>query len=420
MALGTTTVSVLGDLLKRVYTPGIQNQLNEKTFLRNMFPKTSDVALGSNFQFYFALKSARNHGIKWIPEGGQLPTAASMTHKQGTASIAYLYGALEFTAQAMKAMKTSEATFLDGLNEAVVDLATTMQLEQERMLLGDGSGVLCQINEPGYTMLTTVPAGTAINVDEPGARVLERGMIVALYSAKSGGTLVSPFDNTNLLDYAIIDEVDYVNNQIKFAVDVNVQDNYYLFRHGSYNIGMLGIKGILDHSLVGTLHGINRTSGNDEWFRSNIRNAGGARLSLLGIEEWLEDAFRNGGGEIDFFLTSYEQRRLYASLFLGDRRYAPTDKLVNGMTFTSFLSGDKEIPILVHRFWDADKFVGLDKKVFQFVDLGLDWVIADEDQGDVLKLKSGYHIYQAYLYDWCQLICKAPNHNIYVYGLATS
>jgi len=137
------------------------------------------------------------------------------------------------------------------------------------------------------------------------------------------------------------------------------------------------------------------------------------------MQEFVEQGNIEGGGECSLIVTSYELRRKYGGIFLSDRRYGMSDRLSNGYTEVAYQSGSREIPILVSRFNHKDRMHFLDKNSFKIIHSGgYDWLSADDDGNDILKLVPKKHEYEATLYWWGNLINKAPNRNTMVTNLA--
>lgn len=413
--MAVSDLSAISELLKRYYLPGIIDQLNNSRTLYGLLEKSTDEVAGDSLQSRFAVKYRRNQGMEWIGESGDLPDAGNIGYLQGVVTLKFLYAALHLSAQAMYASRKSESAFATLLDESIYDLVQGVEVELERVLFGDGSGVLAQFNHA----TAIYGAGTAIGIDNPGSRTLERGMFLEAFQTRVGAGQISPFDTTNNRIFATVSQVDRRLNQVKFETAADVRDNYFLARKGSLGKVMMGIKGIHDFSVVPVLHSIDRSAGQNEWFRSTLVNANGNALTLEDMQGYVESGFLEGAGQTDCIITSFELRKKYMNLFVSDRRYAPTDKLVNGMTETVYMSGDRDIPIIASRFCDSDHMYFLDKDTFKVVTAGgLDWITADDDRGDVLFREPGKHEYRAYLYFWGDLICKAPNRNTLVTGLA--
>lgn len=418
--MAQNTVTALSNFLKTRYFEGIMDQLAKTIVLYSLFQRGKEDIEGKSLQATFALKDRGNQGIGWRNESGVLPSAGAATYKNGVIALKYLYAAVDFTAQALHAAKSSAGAFANLLQEAMMDLVERATIEVERSLMGTGSGDMALFNHT--TGLVT--AGTAIGVDSPGAVALERGMIVESWSARSGGTQQSPFDNTNTLDYATITNVDPIANTIKFGVDVNVTNNYYLYRTdgttSSRNKVMMGLRGALDHAIVSTFEGIDRSAGNQEWWRANVVDASSNALTLSNMISYIWQTYINGGGVVDLILTSEVQRRNFLDIFIADRRYAPKDILINGQTYTSFLSGNREIPIAVSRFMMPDQMMFLQRDVWKIHELGFDWIQDHDAEGTVLWRTSNKHDYTAYLFNWLNLSCSACNRNTIVQSLATT
>jgi len=228
-------VASIGGFLKRAYTFGIEDQLNNNTTLFGVFDKSSDEVSGEDFIARFSVKYQRNHGIRWITESGDLPDAENAGYIQGTVQLKYVYGTFHLSAQAIEAASKSQSRFANAIDEAIADLILGFSIEQERSCFGNGSGSVAQFNQADGVVV----AGTPIAIDNPGARGLEAGMILEQFDALSGGTQITPFDTSGGNPYAIIASVDRRNDTIKFVSDVDVRNNGFLFRGNLFSGNML-------------------------------------------------------------------------------------------------------------------------------------------------------------------------------------
>lgn len=412
--MATQTVTTIANLLKYVYTDVINELLWQETGIARLFRREGDITVGKNMEVIFPVKLSRNQGIKWLTELDTFPAAGAPSYQTGASTLKYLYGSIEFSAQALKAAQKSVSAFADLLEESVRDIVEAMSIEIERYILrGDGSGALAKIT----SATGTITAGNPVYVSEPGAAIFEPGMTLEAWDALSGGTQNTTFDATNSDAVATVDYVDEAANAIYFKENVSVRQNDYLFREGSRGKVMMGILGILDHTRVQTLFGIDRNT--VKQFRAHVKDASGAGLSVDLVDTMLSEIFLRQGGKVDCIITSYIQRRKWGLLSIPDRRYGPRDALVDGITSTSVLVEEREIPIIVSRFAAPDEMYFLEKDCFLLYDLGFDWVTADDDRNDVLRLLANKHGYSAVLFDWLELTCKTPGRNGYLYNLAT-
>lgn len=411
--MATMNLSAFANMLKVFYQDPVIDALNNKTTLYSLFPRKMDEVAGTNLRFTFPVKYQRNEGIKWMDsESETFPEARNQKWANPYATYKELYGSIEFSAKAAYASRNSKAAFREVTKSEIEDIVNTTRLEIEQMMEGDGSGHLTQFNHS----TGTVSAGTAITVDS--AAHLSPGMVVESFSAKSAGTQQSPLDTSGVNDYAVIDQVDVQNNTVTFTTNVAVTDNYFLFRKDSRGKAMMGLKGICDHvNGASTLYGVDRSSTNIFW--RPYLNTAGAALSLSGLQGHIDNISKIGGGQTTMIVTSMEQRRKYMDLFVNARRYKPGDKLQNGMTGVAYQSGDREIDIVVSRYIRPDHMFLLDASQFHISTAGFSWITADDDDGDVIRLKPRQHIFEAQIYWWGQLICKTPNRQGLLTGLPT-
>jgi len=411
----TNIAAISGTLTKEYYIDTIEDHLNNSSTVWALFEKSEDEIAGDNLTSQFLVKKSRNSGMEWLAESANLPDASQIGWVRCSAALKYLYAnAIHVTSQSLYATRKSASAFARLIDEQIYDATSGVEIELERASFGDGSGALCLLNQAS----ATIASGTDIGCDGPGVRVLENGLILESFSAKTGGTQESPFDTTNSRDYVTIQNIDFLNNKVQFDTAAAITNNNILFRKGSRGNVMMGLKG-LDHAEVSTLQGINRSDGNQEFFRANVIDAGSVALTLENLQSYVEQGNIVGGGTCDLIITSFELRRKYAGIFQADRRYTPRDNLVQGQTVTSYMSGNREIPIYASRFCDASYMYLLDRKSIKYCTAGGIQFISSHDDDSILFREISKDEYRSYLRIWVNMIFKAPNRNTIVKNLAT-
>lgn len=369
--MATANLSGIGGLLKRTYKGPIREQVNSSAVLYFRLAKEDDEEVyGEDLTTRISLFHKRNQGIGWRAEGGTLPTPDRRSHTHSTIAMAYLYGQIRISRQAIKASRREDGRFAAVVDNEVGGMVEGLKVEVNRAMWGDGSGAMSRITAPTGAVL----AGVLFAVDD--ASRLEPGMVIDTFAAKTGGVIV--------LDSVTIDQVDYRNNKISFTTNQTVTQNDFIFREDSRGLLMMGIEGIVDGAdsagarIVTTLQGINRST-NLFWDASVIDNGGTLQdLDLTRIQQAFELGEIMSQGKTSLILSGYDMRRAYLELTVADRRYVNHLTLDGGFSALEYTGGGEPVPWVAERMGLKNKTFFIDErtmKIYRAADF--DWL--DED-----------------------------------------
>ena len=186
MAVNGQTLTLFAGALKRDYHGPIIDSLNNMTPLYRLLDKNEDVDVsGESFYAYVPIKTRRTQGIGARAEGGALPTARYTKTLQLAIPLAYNYGAIQFTGQAIKASEKSATSFAKVVDLEIKDMVDAIKIDTNRQFFNDGTGSLCMTNGTGTGSSSTV------TVDTPGTEWLEEGMPIESFPDKTTGAAVS-------------------------------------------------------------------------------------------------------------------------------------------------------------------------------------------------------------------------------------
>src|SRR5689334_6728426 len=100
--MATVNLSAIGGLVKRTYKDPIREQMNNSSVLYFRLSKEDDEEVfGEDLTTRISLAHQRNQGIGWRSEGGTLPTPLQRKHTHSTIAMAYLYGSIRISRQAI-------------------------------------------------------------------------------------------------------------------------------------------------------------------------------------------------------------------------------------------------------------------------------------------------------------------------------
>lgn len=388
MAVTGALISRINDALKRFYIGPMRSQLNNATVLLSRLQRNSEDVSGDTLTAYVPLIHERNQGVGARADGGDLPTARYRGVKQTAIPLRYNYGRIEVSGPAIAASRNAAAAFMKVVDFEIRGMVEGLKVDINRQLHGDGTGYLCQVNGTS--------TGTTVTVDNPGTQYLESGM----YLDNVTGTTATAKDSIASITSSTIFELD---NATTYT------DNHYVVRRGSYNVEMMGLKGIVDDATyVTTLQGISRTD--YTWFKGNVLDNNGTNRALtLDLMQQSSDEAEKEGGRVSLIVSNYELRRKYADLLVADKRFVNKLTLDGGFSALEYSAGGEPLPFVVDRHSLDNTLMFLDESslaIYRASDF--DWMDSD---GAILSRVSGLDAYEAILYVYQNLGCSACNHN---------
>ena len=320
--MATQTLSNLGTALKQTYLGPIRDQLNNATIAYNRLEKHDEEVTGLDLTVQIPLFHGRNQGIGWRAEGGTLPTAGRRSHTKASLAMAYVYGQIKISGQAIKASRSNMGAFTKVVTNEVRGMVQGMKVELNRAMWGDGSGAMAKITQA----TGSITAGDYFTVDD--ATRLENGMTFDTYAAKTGGSVV--------LDSKIISQVDVRNNKVSLTTTQTVTQNDFIFREDSRGLLMMGLEGIVDgadtagNRIVSTHQGIARST--NIWWDGNVLDNSGTDRAISNtlVQQAFELGEIVGGGRCSLIMSGYPVRRAFIDLQLVDRRFAGMTTLDGG------------------------------------------------------------------------------------------
>lgn len=374
------TMTTVSALLKEIYGPRIENQLQEETIALKRIERSSDGVVETVGGKYvdFPIRIKRNSGIGNRNELEQLPSPGRQGFAEAHAGLKHAYGRVRFSAQVMQLAEKNYQSFASAMDTEMDYLKGDLAKDSNRQVYGDGSGLMA-------TFTTTAVSGTSHPVKS--SQVLEIGMVVDILTISNGATI------------SLANEItDIVGNTVTFATAFAVTANTDgIFRQGNYNREISGLSLIVHDTKV--LHDINPST-TRKWAATVSKNGGTNRALSEGLMIANVDAARTQGGKTSLILTSLGVRRAYFNLLSQQRRYTDTKEFAGGFTGLAFNSG-REIPVVEDPDAPGNTMWGIDEdkiKVYR----NKEWHWADED-GNVLKWVANYDAFEGYMRQFWEL-----------------
>ena len=399
--MATQTLSNISNYLKKFYIGPIREQLNNSSVLYFRLNKNDEDVSGQDLTANIPLFYGRNQGVGWRSEGGTLPTHGRRLHSNSTIAMAYLYGQVKVSGQAIRGSRDSSHAFAKVIDNEVRGMVEGLKIEMNRACWGDGSGALAQVTQATGSQT----AENFFTVDD--ASRLEAGMVIDMWTAKSGGS--------QNIDSKTISQVDRRNNKISLTTTETITLSDYIFREDSRGLYAMGLEGIVDgadsqgNRIVSALQGITRSS--NIWWDANVIDNNGTNedMTLDKIQQAYELGEIIGQGRTSLIMSPYALRRAYVDLMIIDRRYVKDLKLDGGFSAVEYSGGGEPVPWVVDYMAPANTLWFLDEKTLAFYRASdMDWMDLD---GAVLRKVDSKDEYEATAYAYMNLGCSACNKN---------
>lgn len=395
------SLTIANAVLKDVYAPGINEQINSETPALGQIKSTaSNLTTVGGLGVSFAVHFGRNHGIGARAELEQIPDAGQQTYAVGQTGLKSLYGAVRITGQVLNQAKTDYQSFVDIVDQEISRLKTDLAKDQNRQVYGDGTGTLATV--------TTAPGSTqTLTVDD--VHYLSVGARIDILQASTLGNATPTPRNTN--NYYTVTAVDKVANTITFAdaaITPTVGDA--IVRSGrttatvgrnSWNKEWTGFGKIIDSS--GILHNIDPTV-QPEWKAVEYGTVGA--LTELKMNAVVQD-IRENGSKPTRILTTPGCYNAYWNTLQSMRTYVNKTSLEGGLGDLAFSTPYGNIPIMT----DFDAPIGtifyVNEKELQ-LNTNVGWEVIDE-QGSMWQKVQGFDAFVAEWRNYSELTTRRRN-----------
>lgn len=391
--MATLTMTVADSLLKEIYEPKLQDQLqSEVTALKRIVSTSEGVSHDLQGKYVvFPIRTSRNHGVGGRNEMEALPIPRTNKYTAARVQLAYLYGGAQLSGQTFELAQTDEQSFVNALTSEVDGLKETLTKDSSRQFFGTAIGKLCTSNASGTT--------TTLVIAESQSLYLEIDMFVDLYNSSdvlhTGG---SGLQITGLSTTAGVTTVTFTP-----AITGATASGEYLVRMGSRARETIGLSQIV--STTGVLYNIDPAVV-PLWTGTSNNNGGTLRPLSEGLMIKLNDDIRKrGGGSPSVAFANLGVRRQYFNLLSQQRQFTNTKKFDGGFEGLAFTTDKGEIPFVVDLDCPWNRITFVNEKEIKIYQQG-DWSFMDRDGSRwqrVIDTTGDYDAYKTYMYKYCQL-----------------
>lgn len=357
-------LATVGAIMKEVYGPRIESQMQEETVTKKRIERTSEgvtETIGGKY-VDFPIRVKRNHGIGYRAEDADLPTAGRQGFTEVHIPLRYGYGRIRLTEQVISLAKTNTQAFANAMDDEMDHLKTDLAKDENRIAYGDSTGQLAAV---------TADAG-ANEVVVDTVQYLEVGMIIDIMNVTTDVAIATSREITAINEDTLT--VTYS------GADITPTTDHVLVRAGSWEREPSGFGNIIDDTL--TLHTVD-PSVQPKWAAIVNDNGGVNRALSEGLMiRVCDDIRRKSGRKPTVIFQSLGVRRAYFNLLTQQRRYNDTKEFAGGFVGLPFNYGT-EIPVVEDVDCPANTMYFVDESAFK-VYRSKEWHWADED-GNVLK-----------------------------------
>lgn len=318
------TLTTVDAILKEVYGPRLEDQLQNETPATSRIERTSDGIVETVGGKYvdFPIRVGRNHGMGYRSENEQLPASGQQAYAEVHVPLRYGYARTRITGQAMDLAEKNYQAFASALDNEMEYLKDDVAKDGNRIAYGDGTGLMASLTDTATSASHTVD----------NAQYLEIGQIVDVLVRSSGATVLL---NTTI--------VDIVGLTVTFGASFTAALTHGVYRQGSYGREPSGMGIILSDSVA--LHGLNPAT-QRKWAANIEGNAGVLRALSEGLMIKVADRIRTASGKRpSVIFNNLGVRRAYFNLLVQQRRYTDTKEYAGGFQGLPFNYG-KEIPVV--------------------------------------------------------------------------
>lgn len=374
--MANVTLTSISSLLKEVYETKIPSQLQDEMILGKRIEKSSEgvVDTTGGKYVYFPVIVGRNQGISYRAEGEALGDPGAAKYNHAKVELYHGYGRARFNGQIFDQTAKNPQAFAQAADMEMESLKTSLLKDQQRILYGDGTGLLAAVSA------ATSPAANTVTVGAAGTYWLEVGQAIDILNRSTGAAVATG---------RTITAINYTTGVVTFdGATAATATTDGIYRAGNYTSGTRrepnGLGNIV--ASTGVLHDINPST-EPKWAAISVA-LGGALTEEAMIRRC--DDVRVNGGKISAIFTSLGVRRAYFNLLRQDRQFVNTQTFDGGYTGLPFNYGT-EIPVVEDPDCPAGTMYFLTEKDIT-IRQTKDWHFDDRD-GSIFKWVGGYDSY---------------------------
>src|SRR5688572_30482695 len=162
------TMTTVDALLKEVYGPRVEDQVQNETVAITRIERTSDGVVETVGGKYvdFPIRVTRNSGIAYRNENEALPTAGQQGYAEVHVPLKKGLGRVRFTAEVMQLADKNYQAFASGMDNEMEYLKDDIAKDSNRVVYGDGTGLMATITSSASSATQTVDNAQYLNIGD--------------------------------------------------------------------------------------------------------------------------------------------------------------------------------------------------------------------------------------------------------------
>ena len=374
--------------LKSFYLDAVKDSIDMKTspFLAKVEQSSADV-YGKDVKK--VIRVGFHGGVVSGSETGDLPKSDAARYIKLNASLKNLYGTIEISDKAIRATQGNEGGLVNLLNSEMENLLKGAKYNFNRMLMGNGKGLL-----GGYEL-----RGDNTKALVETTAVFQVGMVVNFcdYNAK-------PYEGATQRTVLSIDHVERI---VKFSGEP-INPNY--------GAGLLYLDTVEEELTgLGSLFMGKNVYGLTEEEYETIKPVDymlDGSIDENSLQQVIDIVEERSGSAPNMILCSYGVRRALMNYFTSMGTRLQTMELEGGHKSISF----NGIPVIADRFCPTGTMYLVNTDDFKLCQLG-DWQWMESEDGKILHQIPGKPVYTATLVKYAELVCERPSGQARITGI---
>jgi hypothetical protein len=396
----------LYSVLKEFYLGPVQDQLNNSILVTQLLSLDKENLEG--LKAVIPLHTSRSTGVGSRPESATLPSAGAQSYKRAEYDLAYHYGRVEVTGQAIAKTKSDSGSFVRAFDSELRRIKDDLALEFARQVYGSGDGIIATV---GTTQNSTT---VVLSSDE----ALQKGFLYVNMSIDIG-TAADP----NVVGTFTITDVDVAASSITVSAAANVTaTTHKIFRAGNnadssvtYEMDA-GLQKLISTS-ANTVGGLN-AAGVGLKFWDNQRDTSGGAISLSNLMINYNKVMAAGAKAdgLGVLTTPGLVRRLFETNdFKANVRFVNSETMKGGFEKIQFAAGQGTLTLMADRLHPYGRIHFVDKKHIRLFSPA-DWDFLARD-GQPIKWVQDKDAFQAILFRYSNLGTDRRNTSLVMSGL---
>ena len=398
--------------LKEIILPYIRDNFPKEKILVDQMQRSSDNFI--NDEFVVPVRTSRHGGVANLADdGNNVVSSSGASYSRGTVSVKTVTGAFDISKLAMDATKTSKGAVESALENQAKTLASDFGRHVNRMMYGDGIGVIAQVRATGGSVSGTEAAVELV------ASTVDDGRVQDVYGTINGD--ISPVKylaagqrlgvGTGGAVDGTVSAVTGTSVQFTGTLSLAANDSLYIQDGSNEGAGTSefgGLKAALSSSTgTSTYAGLAR---NVQGWTPQFGSASEA-LTLSSMEDtYLSAREYAQAGDRYIILVNKSLYKKYGDILTAMRRTVNATDLLGGYTGLEFAAGAGRVGVFLdYDVPDGAVFViNLDTWTLLQVE-PMNW-ISGGDGEPLLRLQNTI-TYQATMVWFANLLCVSPAAN---------